>query len=142
MFTATSDDQGHFTLSEVPPGLYRREIITKCEKDRLGMDYVAVEVFPGQTTSIKIGGTGCAVAGRFVAPQGVEVAEWTNPMATAILAAEPQASPPVGLDKEALQRWEIDYWASLAGLESRRTARAYSVHLNPDGTFLINGVRP
>ena len=138
-FTTTSDDQGGFTLPEVPPGVFYLEVET--ERARLGRDYAGVEVRPGEVTRVELGGTGQAVTGRFLPPAGRRVTDWSQELSTAILASElPAAQPPAGLSQDDDSRWRIPFWA--ANLPTFRAARACTVQVRPDGTFTVSDAPP
>jgi len=88
---ATSDVDGNFTIENVPPGIGRIEIEETTSHHRICL--TPVEVPPGKTIQVQVGGTGLPVSGRLVAPPGIEVRSWSNQVQIAQLDSESSLLP-------------------------------------------------
>jgi hypothetical protein len=75
-FSSRSDATGKFTIENVPPGDGRVAI----DDGGAGAPVLSgsIEVNPGETAQVQIGGVGCPVTGKLVAPPGVEIRDWAN----------------------------------------------------------------
>ena len=85
-FSARSDATGKFTLEHVPPGDGRVAI-----DDGPGTAPIfspSIQVNPGETAPVQIGGVGRPVTGKLVAPPGIEIRSWSNQVTFAQLHVE------------------------------------------------------
>ena len=138
-FSTNSDEQGRFSFEDVPPGVYCLQIDT--DPGRLGRDYAGVEVRAGEVNRVQFGGTGRVVTGRFLAPPGRSVADWSQQLSSPALATEsPPTKPPAGLTPDDLARWRLASWQSNVAL--CRSACNCSVQVRPDGAFAVFDVPP
>ncbi len=68
---ATADADGRFAFDRVPPGkVHVARTVRLSDRMTTSTHATAVEVGPGQTARIEVGGTGRPVVGRVVVPEG------------------------------------------------------------------------
>jgi hypothetical protein len=137
--STTSDPEGNFTLENVPPGIGHVSIkeagVIICQSP--------VEVPPGGTAQVQIGGVGLPVSGRLAAPPGVEVRSWTNQVQFAQLSSESDPLPvPDGITGETYERWRQEWWETEAGQAWSRQRHAYDIQVQPNGSFVLPEVLP
>ncbi len=139
--SARSDANGNFTLEHVPPGDGRVAI-----DDDAGAAPIlsaAIEVNPGETARVQIGGVGRQVTGRLVAPTGVEIRNWSNQVTFAQLTREWDPYPmPDDLTGNAADQWKLEFADTEAGRAWLRDQCAYDFKVGADGSFSIPEVLP
>ncbi len=140
-FSAQTDSGGNFVLELVPPGdfhLYLNEGIGKSLSCQ-----TPVEVDPGQTTRVQIGGTGRRVVGRLVTTETNQVIDWSRQVHFAHLETKAAPFPqPAELRGEALERWTRDFWQSEEGRARFRSTRNFPLEVAADGSFRVEDVLP
>jgi hypothetical protein len=140
-FAAKTDEQGNFVLDQVPPGNWKLYLVPG-----LGIPFshqTEVQIQPGATLQVQVGGTGAVVSGRFAAPDPGSKVNWSKQLRFASLVTQSAPLPrPAGLNREESQRWESDFWESPEGLARLRNMRSYSLTVEPDGSFIVEDVEP
>ena len=143
-----ADDQGRFALDHVVPGEVRVSRQFVQEKEPTGWSNgVLVDVKPGETTRVVIGGTGRPVVARIATPPGFD------PKADYAAHSEFEIEsdrPHIPYSKELLAKrdnsmieWAKRWWASGEGREYRRHFfRFGQAKLQPDGTIRVEDVPP
>jgi hypothetical protein len=140
-FSARSDATGKFTLEHVPPGTGLVEI-----DDGPGSGPIlspSIQVNPGETMQVQVGGAGRRVTGRMVAPTGVEIRNWSNQVTLARIQVKQDVNPfPTGLVGNAAERWKLEFADSEAGQNFSRNQYLYDFKVDGDGSFTIPEVLP
>jgi RNA polymerase sigma factor (sigma-70 family) len=140
-FSARSDATGKFTLEHVPPGDGR--VATDDGPETAPILSSWIEVKPGQTVQVQIGGIGRPVTGRLVAPPGVEIRSWTNQVTFAQLHVEwDDYHVPKDLTGNAIERWKLEFEDTEAGRAWFRDQYSYEFKVAADGSFTIPEVLP
>ena len=153
---AETDSSGRFVLEKVPPGERRISHRLKAESGvtgtmRLTQD-VTIDVQPGETTYVALGGNARAVVGRVVVSGYSKPIHWASHVARLKYlrtdAGEPapprrDSFPTVEAFRAALELFQDareKFRASQAGRELDRRPRSHIVGFDADGSFRINDV--
>jgi RNA polymerase sigma factor (sigma-70 family) len=141
-YTTETDNQGRFVIDKVLPG---EATVSRASSARAnGPQRNAappVDVIPGQTVQVEIGGQGRPVTGRVTL---AEASPTRIDLATAMgnLMTDQEKIPlPEGFrtwDVQKRQEWQL----SPEGKARRRAHRFYNVPIGPDGRFRIEDVVP
>jgi hypothetical protein len=98
-----------------------------------------VEIQPGATARVEIGGDGSTVTGR-LKPASTNRIDWLRPV-LARLEAELPPGPNFGFAQDAATlRRKAEFWMSPAGLERSRANRTYPIELDGNGEFRVHDV--
>lgn len=152
-----TDAQGAFVFERVPPGWC--EVAAEYRLQRGGDDVttpshnVPVEVQPGQTAQVTLGGTGRTVVGQVAFRGGVpaHAVDWHQqwyflqsrlapprmPMPDLSRARSPEAQRRAMLEYQQRQR---DFWRSEEGRALARQHRRYALLFETNGSFRIQDV--
>jgi protocatechuate 3,4-dioxygenase beta subunit len=135
-YKATTDDQGQFTMENVPPGdgsIVR--LIRTSPNSWSHSDSTPVTVQPGQTTQVTIGGNGAMLVGRI---------RFDNPPTNAAalnfegnLSGQMPPQPVFNSSEEARAFHSSPEWIALV-----KTRKNYSLEMKPDGSFIVDNVAP
>jgi RNA polymerase sigma factor (sigma-70 family) len=140
-FSALSDPTGGFTLEHVPPGECR--VAVGDDSDIASIFSPSIRVNPGETAEVQVGGVGCPVTGKLVAPPGLEIRSWPNQVTLARLYVEwDDYHVPKGLTGNAVERWKLEFEDTEAGRTWFRDQFAYDFKVGADGSFTIPEVLP
>jgi RNA polymerase sigma factor (sigma-70 family) len=140
-FSARSDATGKFTLEHVPPGDGRAAIDDGPETAPILSPWIQVK--PGETAQVQIGGVGRPVTGKLVAPPGLEIRNWTNQVTLARLQTEYDSyAMPKDLTGNAQEKWELEFEDTEAGRTWSRNQNLYDFNVAADGSFTIAEVLP
>jgi hypothetical protein len=150
-FAVGTDATGRFTFESVPPGDHR---IGRAPHRALDTR-VTVQVRPGETAQVQVGGDGQPVTGRIVIPgreQGFDYSHCTGMLTRQqrqpIYAPQTVRRTDFSSDEAFDQAWKENvakraaYWRSAEGLEAWREQRSYGVKFEADGTFHADDVPP
>lgn len=131
-----TDSDGAFSFDEVPPGeawVYRE--FFDANEESVRSHGKPVDVKPGETASLTVGGNGRDVTGTLELPAEV----FPRPQdvrGTLTLIQPPPPYPPHMTDPAARKIWEVEWLeSSPEGALYRRSARSYAVIVAPDGAF-------
>jgi hypothetical protein len=92
---------------------------------------------------VQVGGVGRSVAGKLVAPPGLEIRNWTNQVTLARLQSEYDSyGMPKNLTGNAQERWKLEFDESEAGRTWSRNQNRYDFNVGADGSFTIPEVLP
>ena len=152
--TATTDSDGRFTFTQVPPGEFKlyRWMLPK-RRDTSGQPITEtyqwpVTVLPGRTNTIEYSFTGRPMIGQAV-PQPADLAvDWQRDVHTLNLKLPTASAHPRRVNREdyatfaAFQKANNASMSSDAQLQAAREARAYALDIEPDGSFRIEDVPP
>jgi hypothetical protein len=136
---AKTDSQGRFVFERVPPGSRRVFRVTNFHEGLPGVTglshHTEVEVHPGQTTEIVMGGAGRRVIGRIrTAPENA-VADWTRDLQR-LVRARPELTPPKESEFPDLTTY-FQAWRKHDAAEAK-----YYLAVKPDGSFVVDDVPP
>jgi len=133
-FSTKTDDRGNFTFEQVPPGDFSLAIVLG-----LGIPFTyqtPVEVRPGQTIQVQIGGIGRAVKGQLVLVGGSRSVDWSKQTQFLSLATKiPRPATPQGLTLDQSQKWQLEYWQSDEAVQRTRKMRSFAPQVQPDGSL-------
>jgi len=139
-FQAKPDAEGHFVVEQAPPGFFSLYI-----NRQMGTTLACrteLEVRPGETTAVTIGGTGRTVIGQLLFPEGTPQI-WNRPGIYASLNTKSDRLPaPQGIDKDKAEIWAVDFWQSPAAREYSRRNRGFGLVVATNGLFHAEGVSP
>src|SRR5262249_8131124 len=145
-YQARTDNQGHFAFERVIPGpaAVSRAIPT-LPNHLLLSPWVHIEVEPGQTARVRLGGMGRPVVGRAVKPAGSKVSlDWTN-SSNHFQLKPPPINEPKNMNKEQRAAWYKAWITTEEGkahLAYLRDPRFYAFRVERDGSFRIDDVIP
>jgi hypothetical protein len=135
-FSALSDATGRFTIEHVPPGDGRLEV--EGDSGAAPILSSSVQVNPGATVEVQLGGLGRAVSGKLVAPTGVEVRSWPHQVTIAQLHVDWESyHMPPGLTGNAVERWKLEFEDTEDGQTWFRSQYSYDFKVGEDGSFLL-----
>ena len=127
-FTARSDETGTFVLEHVPPGV--------CRVSVGGVLSPAIDVSPGETAHVQVGGVGRPVVGKFIAPPDTPIRSWPTQATLAKAYTEADYDMPANLSGSAAERWKLEFQESLGGQTYQRNQRDYDLNVEADGSFV------
>ncbi len=135
-FSARSEATGRFTLEHVPPGGGRVAIDDGPGTARILSPLLQVN--PGETAQVQIGGVGVPITGKLVVPPGIEIRNWSNQVTTAQAHVEWDSyQMPANLTGNAAERWKLDFEDTEAGRIWLRDQYYYDFKVGADGGFTI-----
>jgi hypothetical protein len=139
-FQPKPDSEGHFVFERVPPGRFSLYL-----NRAMGTPFsfrTAVEVRPGETTTVVIGGEGRTVIGQLIS-RSVQPEDWGKIGTFATLAGKSEPVPhPTGLSADEAELWSVDFWQSQAGIDYYHRSQSYGVAIATNGSFRAEGVMP
>lgn len=149
--SVTTDRRGLFTLDRAPAGLVEiKHLLPKRRTIGVTVQREVVDLAPGETRDVQLGGRGRAVIGRLIPPAGlVPTQTWTY--AGFAILKTPYIDWPYPEEYATWTHEEQESWWHAwrmtdecdAVLERRfRESRAYHFDLSPDGTFRVEDVLP
>jgi RNA polymerase sigma factor (sigma-70 family) len=145
--TATTDAEGRFVFPSVAPGdawVYHR--VRLAPGDLRDSNHTHVEVLPGKTAQLQLGGQGTPVIGVVLFPE-LPIAPDSAPRAYGALWRNPEFSMPRPadwdtMDDEHRRQYEHQWRSTPDGRAWKRSVCNYEIPINADGTFRIEDVRP
>ena len=139
--SARSDATGQFTLEHVPPGEGR--VALDEGPDTAAILSAPIQVSPGETVQVQMGGMGRPITGKLVAPEGVEIRNWSNQVSFAQLHTEwDDYHVPRDLTGSAVERWKLEFEDTETGRAWFRDQWSYEFKVAADGSFTIPEVLP
>jgi RNA polymerase sigma factor (sigma-70 family) len=139
-FQAKPDANGHFVFKQAPAGWFSLYI-----NRRMGTPMswrTPVEVRPGETTSVRIGGAGRTVTGQLIL-RGGSSEIWKRPETYAVLNPKgPRLPPPEKPNADEAGLWAVDFWQSQAGRDYSDRNRGFGLSVETNGFFEAEGVLP
>ena len=140
-----ADAEGRFVLDRVVPGqasVYR--LLPREGGGFVVSHEVHVDVPPGGTAEVVLGGTGRPVVGRFVGPDGtVPTVRFGNTTGQLLIRA-PLPRPPDNASSSARRRleWQAKFRTSAEGQAVERLNKHFGLEITPDGAFHAEDVPP
>jgi len=145
-----TDANGHFVFEKLPPEKVTVHHVIESGRFRSGRgSSKTLEIMPGQTAKITLGGSGRPVTGRLVVPTDYKGKIDFNFGDNTLDLILPEYPHPKNLD--LLTGKEKDTWQRIWQKSDRRTVyteahqeygRSYGVKIEDDGTFRIEDVIP
>lgn len=143
-YSSKSDESGHFVVERVVPGVVRigRQVPVG-ERSWSTTCVIALDVKPGETTKVTIGGSGRPVIGKVAAPESyTKPIDW--PIGNSTLMTQP-VKPTLpenwkSLSDEERRAWYTEWQKSPEFVDSRIKQRSFAVQYQPDGSFRIDDV--
>ena len=130
-YNTTTDNEGRYVIERVPPGeVYVGREIKLSDRSTGYSHYTPVEVEPGQTARVDIGGTGRPLIGRVITPG---IANENRDFAMSFLRPTP---PPSNLLLELAKRLK----APEKPASGPRPPSSYAVKVETDGSFRVDDV--
>jgi hypothetical protein len=141
---ASTDDHGLFAIDRVPPGgaLITRSIDLVGAGRGMVLPAQPIQIEPGETTKVVVGGNGRSVAGRVSLPEKYN----THPSHSAArldLLPPPAPEIPERLTPDERQAWYRKWAETAAGrayVAWQQDRRSYPVLIDLDGSFRIDDV--
>jgi RNA polymerase sigma factor (sigma-70 family) len=138
--STVSGPDGDFVLEHVPPGDGK---VRADFEGKSSLCITPVQVAPGETLRVQLGGSGVQVSGKLIVPPGIELRSWSNQLQIAEIESQWDAYPkPEGLAGEAMWRWQLEYAESDAGRARLRGQLRCGLNIQPDGSFAVSEVPP
>ncbi len=145
-YDAVADSSGRFVFDRVTPGRMTvyRWIDDADHHGWTASHPISVDVRPGATVKVQVGGTGRPVVGRLAVPEGVKLADFFlmhgGHLATGrIKEPTPDAYPDFNLEQK-MAWWDAFKKTPEGRAYLDNSEREYAVLVRPDGTFRIDDV--
>jgi RNA polymerase sigma factor (sigma-70 family) len=139
--SADTDAQGNFVFERAPAGDFDLYLFPGMYRPFTHQTPVQVE--PGKTVSVQIGGTGGIVTGKFESSDPSRPINWPKQIWNdSIVTQLPPPPVPPDLTGDARRQWTQAYWKSEAGMAIARTMRSYPLTVGADGSFTAEDVPP
>jgi hypothetical protein len=133
-FRAITDDQGNFSMTNVPPGERRLVRLIPIDERSWGHSHMQhVMVKAGEVTTVTMGGNGRAVIGKLTMSDPSRVADWRQ-SGHHSLSWFPK--PPPYRTTEEYRAWE----SLPETIAARKNQRSYTLIMQEDGTFRVDDV--
>ena len=154
---AETDARGRFVFDRVVPGelvhaghvVYRDNLGESGSRVLIQAHSASIEVSPGRTSRVDLGGTGRPVIGRVALPAGFDMGiDWSlgNPgtggASTSLKLEQFVPYPRSQVTPEAKAQWLQDWLKTEPGKVFQRAERRYDLEIKPDGTFRVEDVPP
>lgn len=136
-YMTKTDEQGNFAFDQAPPGqffLYVANLNEPCNH------LTPVQVQPGATAIVQVGGTGGIVSGRLVLSHPDQTMDWSKQLIRPVLQTKMPFPP--GLAGLARADWWEKYSKSEEGRARILSVCNYPLTVQPDGTFTAEDVPP
>ena len=135
-YEADVDSIGRFVIEDAPPGQFKCVLYNH---NGIPGHSAGVEIQPGATARVVIGGNGSTVTGR-LKPANTNRIDWLRPV-VARLEAELPPGPNFGVAQDAATlRRKAEFWMSRAGLERSRANQMYPIEVDANGQFRVHDV--
>jgi RNA polymerase sigma factor (sigma-70 family) len=134
-YTVKTDKDGKFVFQQAPPGNFDLYIAN------LGAAYhhkTPVQIQPGVTVTVQIGGTGAIVSGQLALSKPGPAVDWSRQLRFAGLRT--RIPYPPGLSGPAMAEWFKQYRQTEEGKRRLRETRNYPMVVQPDGTFTVEDI--
>ncbi len=140
-FQSKPDAEGHFLFKQAPAGSFTL-FINRQTGTSLSCR-TAVEVRPGETTEVTVGGTGRTVTGKLLFPDQTPEF-WKKPGTYAALNTKKSESLPTpkNVNPDEAEMWAVDFWQSPAAREYSERNRGFGLDVGTNGLFRVEGVPP
>ncbi len=143
-YETRTDERGRFVLERVTPGAITvyRYMDTADHRGWIPSNPVFVDVGPGQTVRVEIGGSGRPVIGKLTLPQGFKLSDLVPEFCKlATIRHEPRKPddyPDYSRDQQ--NTWYESFSKTAEGKKHYQQERQYGVEIHDDGAFRIEDV--
>ncbi len=149
-YEAETDEQGRFVVERVVPGEARATTASRQGTNRgsyASLCSTTIEIKPGETTRVTIGGQGRPVIGRLIAPGGTALPLNLAGARGSLTKKSDQIEMPLPADfstwePERRRAYSFAWYKSPAGKASRRAMRASGLKIESDGSFRAEEILP
>jgi len=133
-----TDESGRFAFDRVAPGVVY--VMLSGAHEFLSV----IEVKPGQTTQLRIGGAGRPVIGRIAVSKNPPVIkDWTNEVQAYVLLERAKPQIPSNLTTvEKMKAWGSGWRKTEEGKAHELSSRSYQLNVKPDWTFRAEDIPP
>ncbi len=143
-YRAEADEGGRFLVDRVMPS--DRVRVQRQVGTRLGglaaTSTPPLDIRPGETVRVEIGGTGRPILGRLVGPEGAATPDFSYARGTVNLRLPEIARPDgfAGWEARRREQYLAKFWESPEGRERSRRSRSYAFRISTEGTFRVEDV--
>jgi RNA polymerase sigma factor (sigma-70 family) len=146
-YTTETDDRGQFVIENVMPGEATvSRSLSRSPTGQIALNSVAaVDIAPGQTVNVAIGGEGRPVVGRVKVPSGTATKLDFATASASLSVKRAQMPQPDGFmswDQQQRYAYSRRWYLSAEGKAGRRAARSYAIAVASDGAFRVDDVLP
>jgi hypothetical protein len=137
VYTTTTDEQGNFAFDQAPPGQFNLYLA------KLNVPYnhqTPVQIEPGATTVVQIGGTGDVLSGRLLLSKPGRPIDWSKQLIIPML--QTRLPYPRGSTGLARAEWFQKYEKTEEGRARIRAVCTYPLVVQADGAFTVEDVPP
>jgi peroxiredoxin len=146
-----ADENGRFSFNRVPPG--RVQVALQVQLTENSTSYThgqSVDVQPGKTVEVKIGGNGRPVIGKVTVPDSIkDQVDWryaNTGLRSNVKPPEPKRPDNFDqLDEAARRKWYEDWQKSPEGqawVKTQQESKYFALKVEPDGSFRVDDVPP
>lgn len=144
-YSTTTNDEGVFTFERVLPGRFSlsAELGPWEPSELTSSEHLPLEIKPGETVEVTLGGKGHTVVGKVVLPDGFDRKMHWDWGINYLVALKEGISLPDGVQAAGFDwrnGWNEAWNSSREGGAYLSTLHRHFVRLNPDGTFRIDGI--
>jgi len=147
-YDTLTDESGRFVWERVTPGRMgvHRYVEDANHRGRTASNPVNVDVKPGETVRVQVGGTGRPVVGRLSVPAGIALSDLVLDNGGNLSTERPEPAKPVDYPDWTRERQQ-DWWHAYSRTPEGRAyfenrERQYALALGSDGFFRIEDVPP
>ncbi|MHC4627479.1 MAG: carboxypeptidase regulatory-like domain-containing protein, partial [Planctomycetota bacterium] len=149
-YEADTDGEGRFAFNRIPPGWLEIGYLTRMGDSSWSQTgRMPVQIHPGVTLRIAVGGRGRPVVGKFVPPKGYDKPVYFGEGLRALNTVRPDRPKPENYDQMS-KRQQQDWYNKWSETSEARTyydtmwrdpgRRQYVFHIERDGSFRIEDV--
>jgi protocatechuate 3,4-dioxygenase beta subunit len=144
-YDQTTDQDGQFTFSRVPPGEWRVDHVLHKSLGEgfftdLTLNSIHSQLNPGQTVEVTIGGTGRPLVGRVVLPPDAKRSERWKFNIGHMYSKLPE--PVLPENRKTMTQEQVLEWNQKRNQSNFRAFHNYPLLLNDDGSFRVEDVVP
>jgi RNA polymerase sigma factor (sigma-70 family) len=143
-YDTKTDARGRFVFERVTPGAITvyRYVDTPDHRGWIPSNPVFVDVNPGQTVRVEVGGSGRSVIGKLAIPQGFRLSDLVCGFSKLSTIRHKPRQPDDYPDysREQQDAWYESFFKTAEGKKFHQDERAYAVDLGDEGAFRIEDV--
>jgi len=143
-YGAVADEGGRFVVDCLMPS--DRVRVQRLVGTRLGglaaASTTPLNIRPGETVRVELGGSGRTLFGRLVAPAGAATPDFSYARGTFSLRLRdiPRPEGFAGWEARRREQYLAEFWESPEGREWSRRSRSFAFRVAPDGTFRVEDI--
>jgi len=139
VYTTRTDDEGNFAFDQVPPGRFHLYLSGEAI-GRSASHVTLLEIQPGATAVVQIGGTGSIVSGRLALSGPEQATDWSKRLVYAVVRT--RIPYPPGLSLSARPEWLRQYEQTEEGRARIGDWSQFALDAQSDGSFTVEDVPP